>query len=83
MSREVAPKDCLPSSVFHSEDDALISPKAAAKLLDCSRTSVDRIANRAGWTRVFLGHGRNGLSRYRLNEVKRFIEERSVRPESA
>lgn len=55
-----------------------VSPSALAKRWACSRSSVDRIARRAGFTRVLLGAGRNGLVRFRLDEVLRFEQERSI-----
>ena len=66
-----------------SEDVAVlseyISPKELARRWQCSRTSVDRIAARAGLSRVFLGEGRNGIVRYVRAEVEAFEAARIVK----
>ena len=56
-----------------------ISPNELAKRWRCARSSVDRIARRAGLTRVCLGEGKNGLIRYRREEVIAYEETRQVR----
>ena len=38
-----------------------ISPKELQRRWQCSRSSVDRVARRAGLTRLYLGEGRNGM----------------------
>ena len=38
-----------------------ISPRELAQRWQCSRSSVDRIARKAGFTKMFLGEGANGL----------------------
>lgn len=49
------------------------SPYISARELSdrwrCSRSSVDRIARRAGLTRLLLGKGANGMVRYFRTEV--------------
>ncbi|MCE5327255.1 MAG: hypothetical protein LLG01_12675 [Planctomycetaceae bacterium] len=56
-----------------------LSPKELARRWQCSRTSVDRIAARAGLSRVFLGEGRNGIVRYVRAEVEAFEATRIVK----
>jgi len=69
-----------PSSVEDGGcDRAFISPKALALRWQCGRSSVDRIARRAGFTRVCLGHGKNGMVRYLRREVEAYEASRQVR----
>ncbi|MEM1331325.1 MAG: helix-turn-helix domain-containing protein [Planctomycetota bacterium] len=59
------------------EDDRLfLSPRELAERWRCSRSSVDRIAKRAGIARYCLGSGRAGLVRYAREEVERFEQQR-------
>lgn len=44
----------------------------------CSRSSVDRVARRAGFQRLCLGEGRNGMVRYLRKEVEDYEEKRRV-----
>jgi hypothetical protein len=55
-----------------------MSPRELAERWRCSRSSVDRIAVRAGLTRLYLGEGRNGMVRYLRKEVEAFEESRSI-----
>ena len=55
----------------------LISPRELALRWDCSRTSAQRIARRAGLSRVLLGEGKNGIVRYVLSEVQRYEASRT------
>ena len=55
-----------------------ISPRELVKRWKCSRSSVDRIAQRAGLRRVCLGEGRNGLIRYIRKEVEAYEAQRTV-----
>lgn len=57
---------------------AYISPKELMARWRCSRASVDRIARRAGISRVCLGAGRNGMVRYLLGQVMDFEASRRV-----
>jgi len=56
-----------------------IAPKELARRWQCSRTSVDRIARRAGLSRVCLGEGTNGMVRYIREEVEAYEQSRQVR----
>ena len=53
-----------------------LSPKELQERWRCSRSSVDRIARRAGLTRLCLGEGRNGIVRYSRKEVEAFETKR-------
>jgi hypothetical protein len=53
-----------------------LSPKELQDRWRCSRSSVDRIARRAGLTRLCLGEGRNGIVRYSRKEVEALEAER-------
>lgn len=55
-----------------------ISPRELAQRWRCGRSSVDRIARRARLSRVCLGEGRNGLVRYKREEVIAYEESRRV-----
>jgi hypothetical protein len=56
----------------------LFSPKELSQRWRCSRSSVDRIARRAGFTRYCLGDGRNGMVRYVRKEVEEYESSRKV-----
>lgn len=62
-----------------SSSTQFISPRQLAQRWDCSRSTAQRIAKRAGLTRVPLGEGRNGMVRYPLAEVVAYEAARSVR----
>ena len=49
-----------------------ISPRELAERWQCARSSVDRIATRAGLRRICLSEGRNGMVRYLREEVEAY-----------
>jgi len=53
-----------------------LSPRELAERWRCARSSVDRIARRAGLGRVCLGGGRRGMVRYIREEVERYEKSR-------
>ncbi|MFA9477744.1 hypothetical protein ACERK3_05485 [Phycisphaerales bacterium AB-hyl4] len=55
-----------------------LSPNELAERWRCSRSSVDRIAQRAGLSRTFLGEGKNGIVRYMRKEVEAYEASRRV-----
>ena len=55
-----------------------ISPKELADRWQCARSSVDRIARRAGWKRLYLGEGKNGTVRYLRKEVEAYELMRTI-----
>jgi len=55
-----------------------ISPSELAERWRCSRSSVDRIARRAGLTRILFGTGRNGIVRFDRKEVMLYEASRRV-----
>lgn len=55
----------------------LLSPRDVALRWACSRTTAQRILDRAGVSRVNLGSGRNGLVRYPLDEVVAYERSRT------
>jgi hypothetical protein len=61
------------------EVSQFISPGEIALRWDCARSSVDRIARRAGFTRLCLGEGKNGMVRYLRKEVAAHEASRQVR----
>lgn len=61
-----------------AEPSPYMSPKEVAERWRCGRSSVDRIARRAGLTRLCLGEGRNGAVRYVRKEVEAYEASRRV-----
>ena len=61
-------------------DDArpYISPTELAERWHCSRSSVDRIAQRAKLKRMYLGEGKNGIVRYIRKEVEAYEASRII-----
>lgn len=56
----------------------LMAPREVAERWRCSRSSVDRVAQRAGLRRVCLGTGQRGMVRYLRDEVLRFEQSRLI-----
>ena len=56
-----------------------VSPKELAARWRCSRSQVDRIARRAGFTKLALGTGRNGIVRYLRSDVEALEASRLLR----
>lgn len=63
-------------------DSRYVSGKELAERWDCSRSSVDRIARRAGLRRLLLGDGRNGMVRYIREEVEAYEQTRIIKAAS-
>jgi len=57
---------------------AYLSPNDLAARWSCSRTTVQRIADRNRFTRYILGEGRNGIIRYARDEILAYETERGV-----
>jgi hypothetical protein len=55
-----------------------LSPQQLAERWNCSRTSAQRIADRAGMSKYFLGEGRNGMLRYALDEIEKYEVSRRI-----
>lgn len=55
-----------------------LSPRQLALRWDCSPTSAQRIAKKAGIARYCLGDGKNGMVRYRLTEIQAYEEQRRI-----
>ena len=55
-----------------------IAPKELSERWQCSRSSVDRIARRNGFTRICLGDGENGMVRYMREEVIAYEANRRI-----
>jgi hypothetical protein len=52
------------------------SPNELAERWRCARSSVDRIARRAGFQRLYLGEGKNGIVRFLREEVEAYETSR-------
>jgi hypothetical protein len=61
--------DAMASQRERTIESPYFSPKELSHRWRCSRSSVDRIARRAGHTRLPLGKGRNGIIRYLRKQV--------------
>lgn len=59
-------------------DSPYMSPKELAVRWRCSRSSVDRIARRAGLSRLYLGEGASGIVRFDRKEVEAYEATRRV-----
>lgn len=55
-----------------------MTPNELAERWCCARASVDRIARRAGLTRMCLGEGKNGMVRYLRKEVIAYEASRQI-----
>lgn len=64
MNRQAAP------------ESPYLSPRELAERWRCARSSVDRIASRAGLRRVCLGGGQRGMVRYLRKEVEQYEQTR-------
>jgi hypothetical protein len=60
------------------EESRYMSPRELAERWRCSRSSVDRIAPRAGLKRLCSGEGPNGIGRYERKEVEAHGASRRV-----
>jgi len=60
------------------EDSPYLSPKELSNRWQCARSSVDRIARRAGLKRLCLGEGKNGMIRYIRKEVEAYELDRTI-----
>lgn len=59
-----------------------LSPRDLAVRWRCSRSTVDRIVEREGLTRLCLGEGQNGIIRYLLAEVEELEESRLLKSQT-
>jgi len=64
------------SRVRQDEPPPFMTARQLMRRWNCSRSSVARIAARAGIRRCFLGEGRNGMVRYHRGDVERFERAR-------
>lgn len=58
----------------------MVSLRTLAKLWDCHPASVRRILARAGVPAYLLGGGRKGMVRFRLSDVKEFVDGSALTP---
>ena len=69
----------MKSKAGHEAESVYLSSRELAVRWRCSRSSVDRIARRAGLTRVLLGAGRHGIVRFDRKEVEAFEASRRIK----
>lgn len=74
MARHRKDKDTAPA-----DGRRYITPRELAHRWSCSRSTVDRIAAREGLTRLCLGEGRNGLTRFLFDEIEMLEQERFLK----
>jgi hypothetical protein len=55
-----------------------VSAKELSERWQCARSSVDRVARRAGMKRFVLGEGRNGMVRFLRKEVESYERDRMI-----
>lgn len=60
------------TTIRSEKESPYFSPKELAARWRCGRSSVDRIARRAGLKRLLLGVGKNGIVRYLRKEVEAY-----------
>jgi len=65
-------------SKHYESESAYVSPSQLADRWQVSRSSVDRIARRAGFRALFLGEGKNSTVRYSRKEVLAYEESRRI-----
>ena len=53
-----------------------ISAKELSERWQCARSSVDRVARRAGIKRLYLGEGKNGMVRFLRKDVESYEKDR-------
>ena len=56
-----------------------VSPRQLSERWHCSRSTVDRVAEREGFTKLCLGSGKNGIVRYLREEVDAYEASRMIR----
>ena len=61
-----------------SQAQSFFTAKELADRWRCSRSSVARIAQRFGLTRIYLGSGRHGMVRYPREEVEALEQRQRV-----
>jgi len=66
------------TEVMNASGVRFLSPRQLAIRWDCSRTTAQRIADRAGISKYFLGEGKNGMVRYPLKEVEAYETQRRI-----
>ena len=74
--------DAMANQKTESIESPYLSPKELSHRWRCSRSSVDRLARRAGLTRLNLGEGHSGAVRYLRSEVVA-LEESLLRRKGA
>lgn len=61
-----------------ADETPYISPSELSERWRCGRSSVDRIARKACFTRLCLGDGKNGMIRYLKEEVIAYEASRCI-----
>ena len=73
---------CKPEARSSEQPLVYLSPRDLAVRWRCSRSTVDRIVEREGLTRLCLGEGQNGIIRYFLAEVEELEESRLLKSQT-
>lgn len=63
-----------------AEQSPYMSANEIAKRWNCHRSSVCRVAKRAGFTSLYLGEGKSGMRRFIRREVETFESKRLFKP---
>lgn len=67
------------AKIQQGKDSELMSPMEVAIRWRCARSTVDRITEREGMSRLYLGKGANGMVRYFRAEVIAFEERQTIK----
>ncbi len=54
--------------------ESFVSLKTLAAQWNCSKTTVSRLLDKAGVPAFYFGRGRNGLKRYKKEDIDRFVQ---------
>ena len=54
--------------------ELFVSVKTLAAQWNCSKTTVSRLLDKAGVPAFYFGRGRNGLKRYKKEDIDRFLQ---------
>ncbi|GJQ28064.1 MAG: hypothetical protein HBSAPP02_30960 [Phycisphaerae bacterium] len=54
--------------------ELFVSMKSLAAQWNCSKTTVSRLLDKAGVPAFYFGRGRNGLKRYKKEDIDRFLQ---------
>jgi hypothetical protein len=63
-----------------TKEELYVAPTELTERWRCGRSTVDRIAERERFTKLYLGCGKNGIVRFLWREVVTYEQSRLVKP---